>query len=247
MVVRGIPFNRSKDFITKFLHDKIPNVKNVDLPIDREKGTTTGIGFVELSSEANVKDVLSQVKRLELGSCKLRIYEKKPREERSPSGGRRFHRGRLTGSFNGNSRGIPRGFEGFSSSRGGSRSDNNQRDSRLGGPTIGGSPSTSFGTSGSVGGQFGGLGDFSYGRDNTQREYGFGNTNSGGGGFNQKRDQQQSSFSSYQNDKKEQKSEQNINKTESEQASPSPSTIPSRKDAARKKLRQRKEERLKLY
>ena len=65
-------------------------------------------------------------------------------------------------------------------------------------------------------------------------------------GINLKRDQQQSSFSSYQNDKKEQKSEQNINKTESEQANPSPSTIPSRKDAARKKLRQRKEERLKL-
>ena len=49
------------------------------------------------------------------------------------------------------------------------------------------------------------------------------------------------------NSKPEQKSEQNNNKTESDQSSPSTSTIPSRKDAARKKLRQRKEERLKLY
>ena len=47
------------------------------------------------------------------------------------------------------------------------------------------------------------------------------------------------------NSEPEQKSEQNNNKTESEQPSPSPSTIPSRKDAVRKKLRQRKEERLK--
>ena len=47
------------------------------------------------------------------------------------------------------------------------------------------------------------------------------------------------------NSEPEQKSEQNNNKTESEKPSPSPSTIPSRKDAVRKKLRQRKEERLK--
>ena len=47
------------------------------------------------------------------------------------------------------------------------------------------------------------------------------------------------------NNEPEQKSEQNNNKTESEKPSPSPSTIPSRKDAVRKKLRQRKEERLK--
>ena len=47
------------------------------------------------------------------------------------------------------------------------------------------------------------------------------------------------------NSETEQKSEQNNNKAESEQPSPSPSTIPSRKDAVRKKLRQRKEERLK--
>ena len=47
------------------------------------------------------------------------------------------------------------------------------------------------------------------------------------------------------NSEPEQKSEQNNNKTESDQPGPSPSTIPSRKDAVRKKLRQRKEERLK--
>ena len=47
------------------------------------------------------------------------------------------------------------------------------------------------------------------------------------------------------NSEPEQKSEQNNNKTESDPPGPSPSTIPSRKDAVRKKLRQRKEERLK--
>ena len=126
MVVCGIPLDTSNDFIKKFLRDKIPNAKNVRVPIDKEKGTTKGKAFVDLSSEANVKVVLCQVKGLEMGVRRLKIYEIKPREEERPSGDGRYGGGSFRG---GNSGG---GGFGCGSSGGGfgeCQSDNNQRGS----------------------------------------------------------------------------------------------------------------------
>ena len=157
------------------------------MPIDKEKRTTKGKAFVQLSAGANVKTILSQVKGLEMGVNRLKIYEMKPREDGKLSGS-----GLSGGSSRagGNSRG--RGFGGGTFSRGGfsgSRSDNKQRESGHGGRRS----ATSFGSRGSASGRYG-----SFGRDG-----GFGGTDSDGsdlGGINRKRDQRQPTFSSDQND-----------------------------------------------
>ena len=90
-----------------------------------------GNAFVQLSSRANVKDVLSQVKDLAFGMGKLKISEMKRREEERLSDGGRSS----SGVFNSTSRGTSRRFGRGSVIRSGfngNRSDNNQRDSGFG-------------------------------------------------------------------------------------------------------------------
>ena len=69
----GIPPGTSKDFIEKFLRDKIPNAGDISVPIDRVSGTTQGSAIVQFSPGVNVKDVLKQVKGLKIGSRRLKV------------------------------------------------------------------------------------------------------------------------------------------------------------------------------
>ena len=80
LYVGGIPKETSETVIRDYLLNKIPNAKNVRVPVHSGKGTTKGIAFVQLPSGINVKDVLKQVKLLSMGAQKLRINESKPRE-----------------------------------------------------------------------------------------------------------------------------------------------------------------------
>ena len=80
LYVGGIPRETSKEFIKSFLRDKIPNAADIRVPMDKVQGTSKGIAFVQLPSGVNVKDVLKQVKGLEMGVRRLKINESKPRE-----------------------------------------------------------------------------------------------------------------------------------------------------------------------
>ena len=75
MHIVGIPHETSKDFIENFLRDKIPNAEDIRVPIDKSRGTTLGQALVQLSPGVNVKDVLKQVKGLQMGVRKLTIAE----------------------------------------------------------------------------------------------------------------------------------------------------------------------------
>ena len=54
LYVGGIPKETSETIIRDYLLNKIPNAKNVRVPIHSGKGTTKGIAFVELPPGINV-------------------------------------------------------------------------------------------------------------------------------------------------------------------------------------------------
>ena len=107
----GIPPGTSKDFIEKFLRDKIPNAGDISVPIDRVSGTTHGSAIVQFSPGVNVKDVLKQVKGLQMGVRRLTIAD-------TSSGGDGFGDGHCSGGgFGGGKSGG--GFGGSNSGGGG--------------------------------------------------------------------------------------------------------------------------------
>ena len=131
LFVSGIPkgyqlwHHTSKDYIKHFLWEKIPNAADIHVPIDR-KGITKGIALVRLSSGANVKDVLSQVKGLQMGGQTLKINKSKPKDSGRPSGGSGFRGGNSGG-----------GFGGGKSSGGGCRGSNSGSGFRCGDSGVG--------------------------------------------------------------------------------------------------------------
>ena len=213
LFVSGIPkgyqlgHHTSKDYIKHFLWEKIPNAADIHVPIDR-KGITKGIALVRLSSGANVKDVLSQVKGLQMGGQTLKINKSKPKDSGRPSGGSGFRGGNSGG-----------GFGGGKSSGGGCRGSNSGSGFRCGDSGVGLDgvkhkqvQQSSF----SSYQKFKNLltrrsydrvdGLKSELRNNPVKNTTIEESKSRAGGklfdgINLKRDQQQSSFSSYQNDK----------------------------------------------
>ena len=201
LFVGGIPkgyqlgHHTSKDFIKHFLWEKIPNAADIHVPIDR-KGITKGIAYVELTPGVNAKDVLKQVKGLQMGDQRLKIDKSKRRDNGKPSGGSGFGSGNSGGGFGGGNYGG--GFGGSNS---------------FGGFGAGVSVGTGFGGGNSGGGGFRGRYDRVDGlkselRSNPVKNIKIEESKSREDdkpfdGINLKRDQQQSSFSSYQNDKKQ--------------------------------------------
>ena len=71
------------------------NVKNVQLPTDRETGRMRGFAFVEMETESEETAAIEALDGAEWMGRELKVNKAKPREERRPSGGGRdgFSRG----------------------------------------------------------------------------------------------------------------------------------------------------------
>ena len=89
LFVGGLPFGVGEDEVRTFLQENIPNAQKIRVPMDRFENSIKGIAFVELSSDADVNDVVNQVSNLQMGGRPLKINESKPRiSERPPRGSR---------------------------------------------------------------------------------------------------------------------------------------------------------------
>ena len=184
LFIGSLPPNAKENEVKIFLKENIPNAQNIRVPMDREKNENKGIAFVELKSDADVKNIIKQVSNLRMADRTLRIKESKPKESGKSVGG--------------NSGGFRSGFSGGGIISGRSGVGFEAVNSRCG--CYGGRSSACacFGSS-----------NISDGLANNSDDKGFG----GGSSIDANileineildqniRDQQQSSFSSYQNDK----------------------------------------------
>ena len=73
LFVAGLPIGVSEDYVRTFLQEKIPNAKNVRVPINRLSKSIKGIAFVTLQSDADVNSVINQVSSLQMGGRSLKI------------------------------------------------------------------------------------------------------------------------------------------------------------------------------
>lgn len=63
-------------------------VKRVQLPTDRETGRMRGFAFVDMEDDAQEDAAIQALDEAEWMGRVLKVNKAKPREERSPSGGR---------------------------------------------------------------------------------------------------------------------------------------------------------------
>ncbi|MFB6275007.1 MAG: RNA recognition motif domain-containing protein [Halothece sp.] len=62
-------------------------VKRVYLPTDRETGRMRGFGFVEMASESEESNAISELDGAEWMGRELKVNPARPRENKGPSGG----------------------------------------------------------------------------------------------------------------------------------------------------------------
>jgi len=67
-------------------------VKRVHLPTDRETGRMRGFGFVEMASESEESNAISELDGAEWMGRELKVNPARPREDKGSSGGRRNKR-----------------------------------------------------------------------------------------------------------------------------------------------------------
>ena len=81
LYVGGIPLGASETEVRKFLHEKIPNVDYVRVPINSETNEIKGIAFVELLRKANIINIALQIHGLKMDGNILTIKDNKPKRE----------------------------------------------------------------------------------------------------------------------------------------------------------------------
>ncbi len=92
LYVGNLSFDTSaQDLETMF--GEIGTVESTNLIEDRETGRSRGFAFVEMSSEAEAKNAISELDGKEIDGRQLKVNEAKPRENRSDNGAARTNSG----------------------------------------------------------------------------------------------------------------------------------------------------------
>ena len=86
LYVGNLSFNTSSTELTE-LFGGVGKVESANVIEDRETGRSRGFGFVEMSSEAEGKDAISQLNGKEVDGRELKVNEAKPQTNRSGGGG----------------------------------------------------------------------------------------------------------------------------------------------------------------
>ncbi len=86
LYVGNLSFNTSNQELTE-LFGNVGKVESANIIEDRETGRSRGFGFVEMSSEAEGKDAITQLNGKEINGRELKVNEAKPQTNRSGGGG----------------------------------------------------------------------------------------------------------------------------------------------------------------
>ena len=86
LYVRNLPYTTSEDELRQ-LFEQAWSVVSVAVIRDRDSGRSKGFGFVEMGSNADAQNAISQFNNYKLGERPLTVNPARPREERSGSGG----------------------------------------------------------------------------------------------------------------------------------------------------------------
>ncbi|MGI8543409.1 MAG: RNA recognition motif domain-containing protein [Aridibacter sp.] len=80
---------------------EIGTVESVNIIEDRDTGRSRGFGFVEMSSQEEAQNAISELDGKEVEGRNLKVNEAKPRENRGGGGGGRGGRGGGGGGYGG--------------------------------------------------------------------------------------------------------------------------------------------------
>ena len=86
LYVGNLSFNTSAQDLEE-LFGKIGSVQSTNIIEDRETGHSRGFGFVEMSSQEEGQNAISQLDGKEVDGRTLKVNEAKPRENRASGGG----------------------------------------------------------------------------------------------------------------------------------------------------------------
>jgi RNA recognition motif-containing protein len=111
LYVGNLSFNTTNQDLND-LFGQIGTVESANVVEDRETGRSRGFGFVEMASQADAENAISQLDGKEFDGRNLKVNEAKPREDRGFGGGGRG------GNGGGGGRG---GYGGGGGGRGGNR------------------------------------------------------------------------------------------------------------------------------
>ena len=108
LYVGNLSFNTSAQDLTE-LFGAAGTVQSANVIEDRETGRSRGFGFVEMSSQEEGQNAISQLNGKEVDGRELKVNEAKPQDKRSGGGGGGGGRGGYGG---GGSRGGGGGYGG---------------------------------------------------------------------------------------------------------------------------------------
>src|SRR5690348_7214639 len=110
LYVGNLSFNTTNQDLND-LFGQIGTVESANVVEDRETGRSRGFGFVEMASQQDAENAISQLDGKEFDGRNLKVNEAKPREDRGfgGGGGRGGNRGGGGGYGGGGGRGGNRG------------------------------------------------------------------------------------------------------------------------------------------
>ena len=86
LYVGNLSFNTSTQDLEQ-VFTAVGTVESTNIIEDRDTGRSRGFAFVEMSSEEEAQNAISQLNGKEIDGRELKINEAKPRENRAGSGG----------------------------------------------------------------------------------------------------------------------------------------------------------------
>ncbi|NLF26150.1 MAG: RNA-binding protein [Deltaproteobacteria bacterium] len=92
LFVGNLSFNLSEESLEQFFSE-VGKVESVKIVKDQRSGRSKGFGFVEMSSEEEAANAISDLNNRNLEGRNISVAEAKPQAPRDDRGGGRFDRG----------------------------------------------------------------------------------------------------------------------------------------------------------
>lgn len=89
LYVGNLSYNLTEDALSNEFA-KFGNVDSCRIITDRDTGRSKGFGFVEMSSNEEAQEAISNLDGVELDGRQMRVNEAKPQEKRPPRGNNRW-------------------------------------------------------------------------------------------------------------------------------------------------------------
>ena len=96
LYVGNLPFNTTDQDLSE-IFTQVGQVASAKVIMDRESGRSKGFGFVEMNSDEEAQNAISQFNGAQLNGRPLTVNEARPMTPRSPQGGMSSGRGGYAG------------------------------------------------------------------------------------------------------------------------------------------------------